>query len=210
MVGQTFFARVQRRLLEESRGGALFGSGTWTVAEAEDAALGAQQAFLGSTHLQIGYVEIPVTAGSATVTLPDDWIATALPAWRDSTGRSRSLPLGDRLEADLALGASQQTNGRPQLFVDASTDSLAGRLIPTPDEDGTLLLYYVPAGTAPTADAEEGALPDFLAVTYLQWATVAVLLSKVGRGFDPTRAAVANGKAQLAQAAVELLLGGYA
>ena len=210
MTDQQLLQQVQRRVLEPGVGGTLFRSGTWTVAEVLGYARTRQQAFLAASHAKLGLAQIATVVDTSAVDLPDDWIATVLPVWRTVAGAYRPLALGDRFEADHALGTGQATSGRPQLFVDGHNDSLQGHLIPAPDEAGTLFLYYIPTGPPIGIDGDTLLFTDDLARCALQWGLLAEMLGRIGRAHDPVRAATAQHKFELAAVATQILLGGFA
>lgn len=215
MTDQELLTELQIALLEQPDGGQSWPSEVWDRDEVLLALNGAVDAILVDTELQIQRVELPVLApAQGIVTLPSDWLATAHCVWRGSTNRRTPLGPADTTSADLAEPTWELVPGTPYCYadLDAAAQPVSGnlrlRLIPRPDEDGTLELMYVPQPAALNgAGATIGVVNEVL--SGVKYRTLARLLTKVGRMNDPERAQYCEQRYQLTRVVTEILLGGW-
>ena len=214
---QALFSAIQRRLNEPPDGGQSFFTQRWTHDELVRTAADRQDALLKATHLQIGMAAsgqpagvLEEQAGVATVTLPDDWIATVALIRFPSDRAPYLVDLADSWSADMGDRTMVAAAGVPRLCLDAETPSRTLRLIPAPAVAAPLLLYYVPRAAVLTGTGEYCTVPDELATPVLQYGILADLLSKTGRGQDLPRAQYCRGRWQLGIEVTEILLKGLA
>ena len=213
MTDRELLSELQYVLIEPPDGGDTWPSLIWTRAEVLDALNGAVRALARDTHMQVTRLEFPVVAGTTSIPLPVDWLATAHLVWRDALTSTRT-PLGpvDAFEGDLATPGWETTAGLPLGYVDLDGPMLTLRLCPTPAADGILELLYiaVPPTVAPALAGIEADLP--LASEFdsaVKYAALGTLLRKVGRLLDDERARYAERRYELTQTAATILLGGW-
>lgn len=206
------FSAVQRKLLEPDNGGASFFTERWTAAELSRVATDRQDNFLKWSHLQIGLsAPIPEVADQAQYALPFDWIATVAVIRTPPVGKSYLLDLTDSYDADNFNAGWQAASGRPLACRDVETPTRTLELMPPPaaNQLGSFSVYYVPRGTLLDGSGEPLVLPDELGLPALQYAILADLLGKVGRGQDLPRAAYCQQRVDLAYEVTEALLKGF-
>ncbi len=201
-------AQVARAVIEPEDGS--FPSGLWTGDEVYQFLTYGQQAFLRATHAQRGVALLDAVLGQAQYPLPDDWIATVRVVWRPTDGAPRELPVGDTLQADMAMPAWAQAAGTPRLFADAEFPTRTCQVMPAPDVAGQFELTYVPRAPVLTGSGESPTLPDTLTRAVLPWAALHGMLGKVARTSDGPRAAYCRDRLALAETATALLLKGFA
>lgn len=210
MIDQELLSEIQLALLEPSDGGQSWPSEVWTRDEALEALNSAIRTLLRETHLTTLRTEIAVPAGTLSIALPIDWLATATVVWRDTaTGVRRPIGPVDAFESDLALPGWETTTGTPIGIVDLDSATLTFRLAPTPDVDGTLELLYIPRPDPVNGNGQTLPIPDaFLSAE--KYGALGWLLRKVGRLQDPERAAYCEDRYELTRIAAEIILGGWA
>jgi hypothetical protein len=211
MIDRDLLSELQLVLLEPPDGGDTWPSLIWTRDEVLDALNGGVRALARDTHLDVQRVEIPLAANARTVALPADWLATAALVWRAATTNTRT-PLGpvDSFEGDLAAPGWEAAPGLPLGYADLDQTTLTLRLVPTPALAGTVELLYVRVPPTVTAGALGAPLPladEF--TTSVKYATLGMLLRKVGRLLDPERAAYCERRYELDRTAAALILGGW-
>jgi hypothetical protein len=210
LTDQQVLGVVQRRLIEGDDGGQSWPSALWSFGEVTLSLDQQQDRFLRATHCHVGIALVSAVIGQSRYDLPDDWIQTVLVVWRPAGGAPIELPLGDSFQADLAIPTWSTVPGTPRLFADAELPTRTGQVMPAPDVDGVFELVYIPRGTTLTGQGEFVTLVDDLARAALVPAVLGDLLSKVGRGADPIRAQACKDRVALAEAAVAILLQGFA
>lgn len=211
MTDRELLSELQYVLIEPPDGGDTWPSLIWTRAEVLDAVNASVRALVRDTHLVVARVEIPVPALATLLDLPADWLATAHLVWRASDDTRTPLGPVDAFEGDLAVPGWETDPGLPLGYADLDGPTLTLRLVPTPDEDGTIELLYIatPPEVAPLATAAPLPLaPEFASA--LKYAALGRLLRKVGRLLDDERAHYAERRYQLTQTAATILLGGWA
>lgn len=208
MTDQDLLSELQLALLEPADGGASFPSEVWTRDEVLDALNAAIRELVRASQILATRTELNLLAGTSTVTLPADWMATFLMAWQASGIRSPLLPT-DRFEADTALLAWELLPSRPIAYADLDSTTLTVRLVPGTSSDGTLEIVYAARPTAITGSGTILPLPDELA-SGEKYGALQSLLSKVGRMQDPERAAYCADRVTLVETAADLLLSGWA
>lgn len=209
MTDQSLLTELQLALLEPPDGGASFPSEVWTRSEVLDALNAAIRSLVRDTALLVLRTEIAVLAGTLSIALPADWLATAWIVWRTLTGSRIPLSPADAPEADLALPGWETTPGQPIAYADLDAATLTLRLVPTPLAAGTLELIYIPRPAEVTGANVLLPVPDEFASAE-KYGALSTLLSKVGRMQDPERAAYCDQRVALATMAAEILLGGWA
>jgi hypothetical protein len=213
MTDRELLSELQYVLIEPPDGGDSFPSLIWTRDEVLDAVNAAVRALARDSHLVVTRVEIPVPALSMHMDLPADWLATAHLVWRAADNTRTPLGPVDAFEGDLAQPGWETTPGLPLGYADLDGPTLTLRLVPTPDDDGTIELLYIatPPLVAPTIAGAATALPlapEFTSA--LKYAALGTLLRKVGRLLDDERAHYAERRYELTQTAADILLGGFA
>jgi hypothetical protein len=213
MTDRELLSELQYVLIEPPDGGDTWPSLIWTRTEVLDAVNAGVRALVRDTHLVVTRVELPVPALATLVDLPANWLATAHLVWRALDGTRTPLGAVDAFEGDLAAPGWETDPGLPLGYVDLDGPTLMLRLLPTPDEDGTIELLYIakPADVAPAVGGTAAALP--LAPEFdsaLKYAALGTLLRKVGRLLDDERARYAERRYELTETAASILLGGFA
>lgn len=209
MTDQEVLALLQYALVEPPDGGASWPSGLWTRDEVITALNNRMRQYLRDTQAIATRVEIPVVAGTNPVTLPSDWIATLAAVWRMADGTRIPLTPSDIFETDLALPTWETTTDTPIVILDGDDGTLTARLGPVPNADGTLELLYVALPVAANGSGVTLALPDEI-LDQVKYGTLADLLSKIGRGNDPLRAAYCQERFEVGELITEIILGGWA
>ena len=210
MIDQDLLSEFQLALLEPVDGGQSWPSEVWSRDEALEAVNSTVRMLVRETNLVVTRTELAVLAGALSVTLPDDWLASAAMVWRDTATGVRT-PLGpvDSFESDLALPGWETTQNTPIGWADLDTATLTLRLVPTPALPGTLELLYIPVPTAVNGNGMDLPIPD----DYLggvKYGGLGWLLRKVGRLQDPERAAYCDQRYEMTRLAAEIILGGWA
>lgn len=208
MIDQALLTELQYALLEPPDGGLTWPSLIWTRDEVLDAVNAGVRDLVRSTHLVVTRTELPTLAGTTTIPLPADWLATGSLVWRQGTTR---VPLGpaDSFEADLAVPGWEPTPGLPLAYADLDRTTLTLRLVPTPAANGTLELVYIARPADVSGDGDPFPIADEF-LSGVKYAALATLLRKVGRLLDPERAVYCERRADLTRIAADLLLGGFA
>lgn len=209
MIDRELLTDLQYCLIEPPDGGDTWPSLIWTRDEVLDAVNAGLRALVHDTHLQVARSELSITAGTQSIALPADWLATAHLVWRD-TATSVRTPLGpaDAFEADLAAPGWEMAAGLPLGYADLDGPTLTLRLVPTPLADGVLELLYV--AVPPLLDGSGADLPvasEF--ASGVKYAALASLLRKVGRLIDPERAAYCERRYELTTTVSGILLEGW-
>ena len=208
MIDQALLTEIQYALLEPPDGGASWPGEVWTRDEVLDGLNGGIRALLRDTHLLTARVETPVTAGTISIALPADWLATGYLVWRALAGTRTPLGPVDSFEGDLALPSWETVPGTPIGYTDLDQSTLTLRLVPTPVADGTLEILYVPRPDPVNGAGQTLPVPDEFA-SGIKYATIGWLLRKPGRLHDPERATYCEGRYTLTQIAAGLILQGW-
>jgi hypothetical protein len=212
VIDQDLLTAVQYALVEPPTGGLSWASDLWTTPEMYAFLDIRQQRLLKLTHLQVG---IGLIAGLPTVNryaLPDDWIASVMVLWDQTTDgvrRVRELFRTDMMQADLGLSSWEVTAGTPLAYSDADTPTRTIQLVPAPDALGWITVLYVPLASTPTGVGEELQVPDEWCHPVMKYGVLANALSKVGRAQDPQRAAYSEWRFQLGVEVSRLILNGW-
>lgn len=211
MLDRALLSELQLVLIEPPDGGDTWPSLIWTRVEVLDAVNGSVRALARDVHLDVARTEIAVPAGTLTIALPADWLASAALVWRDGVTGIRT-PLGpvDAFESDLAVPGWESAPGLPLGFADLDAAMLTLRLVPTPAATGTLELLYIRVPPIVTGTAPGTALPfadDFTSA--IKYASLGWLLRKVGRLLDPERADYCDRRYELTQTAAAIILDGW-
>jgi hypothetical protein len=164
-------------------------SGLWTQEEVLGYLRERQNRFVKESLALTAIATIPTTPNVATVNLPVDYITTVAVFFHDlDRGDWVPLEATDAWEFDHLQG-SQTPATRPVGYQESDIpESLTMRLVPTPQGNGEIELFYVSLcedidGTGQLLDLP----PDFAAV-YLKFGVLSDMLSKEGRGQDLIRA----------------------
>lgn len=211
MRDRDLLTELQLTLIEPPDGGDSWPSLIWARDEVMDAVNCAVRALARDVHLDVVRTQIVVTAGTRLIGLPADWLATAALVWR--TTASGRTPLGpvDSFESDLAVPGWEASRSLPLGYADLDQETLTLRLVPTPALDGVLELHYVRVPAVVTGAAPGTELPvadEFTAG--IKYATLGILLRKVGRLLDPERADYCDRRYELTHTAAAIILGGWA
>lgn len=211
MLDRDLLTELQLALIEPPDGGDTWPSLVWTRDEVLDALNAGVRALARDTHLDVARIELPVAAGTLSLALPSDWLATAALVWRDTLTQVRT-PLGpvDSFEGDLAAPGWETTRGLPLGYADLDQATLTLRLVPTPAAAGTVELLYIRVPPLVTALAPGAALPladEF--TSGVKYSALGTLLRKVGRLIDPERADYCERRYKLTEIAATLILGGW-
>ena len=210
MTDQALLQEIQYALLEPPDGGQSWPSEVWTRAEVLGNLNNNLWGWLRDTHALLTRVEQAELAASlGVVTLPSDCMATAACVWRPAGGVRTPLGPVDRFEGDLALPSWEATAGSPLGYDDFEASTLTLQLIPRPDANGTLELLYVARPTEVTGAGATLAVPEEF-LSGIKYGTLGMLLRKVGRLTDPTRAQYAEQRYDLTVLLTKILLGGFA
>lgn len=189
----------QYRLLEQYDPAA--GSGMvdqFSFAELLLAVQSRRDAFLAATEpvVTIGTPTF-VSAGTELVDLTDDIVRVVRANWLTLDGTYHPLRGGtdEGVQGSVRVGW-RQAPGTPRQWSVASTPNLSLRLVPVPDDGGTLTLMSVNTGPAvnTTANGNTGTVlgvPDDLAAG-VGWGAIELLCSKHGDGADGARAQFAG------------------
>ena len=214
MTDRELLDELQYVLIEPPDGGDTWPSLIWSRVEVLDALNAAVRALARDTHMQVARVELAVPAGTRSLPLPADWLATGSLVWRAADNTRTPLGPVDSFEGDLAVPAWETAAaGLPLGYADLDAETLTLRLVPTPAAAGTLELLYVavpPLATGdPPAPGTTLPLPEEL-VSGIKYHALATLLRKVGRLLDDERARYCERRGELTTMATEILLGGFA
>lgn len=199
--------QIQFTVIEPPDNGLNWPSGLWTHDEVVQYLDQRQNMFLKDTHFQFGIANIAATSGTGTYDLPDDWINTIRVLWIAEDGSTKELPRSDTWEADNGIPTWSYINGTPLLFYDGGKP-ITLRLMPAPDEDGTIQVHYVPYSALLTGDGELMTLPGEF-VGPIKYGALSDMFSKVGRAQDPVRAKYCEDRYQLGLEVARLLVEGY-
>lgn len=210
MLDRDLLSELQYVLIEPPDGGDTWPSGIWTRDEALDAVNAGVRALARDTHFRVSRIELPIVAGTLTVALPSDWLATAYLVWRSVTGTRSPLGPVDGFEGDLALPGWEAHPGLPLGYADLDATTLTLRLVPTPAESGIIELLYisVPPTALAVAPGTELPVPEEF-ISGVKYSALATLLRKVGRLLDQERADYCDRRAQLTETAAAIILGGW-
>src|SRR5262245_55728705 len=209
MTDRELLDELQYVLIEPPDEGDTWPSGIWTRSEVLDAINAGVRGLVRDTHLTLVRTEIPVVAGTLSIDLPVDWLATGYLVWRALDDVRTPLGPVDSFEGDLALpGWETTTAGLPVAYADLDLATLTLRLVPTPDADGTLEVLYVAVpdpidGTGLTIPVPEECSSG------VKYAALGILLRKVGRLMDPERANYCDRRYELTEVVTEIILGGW-
>jgi len=201
---QDLLTALQFHLLEPVDAGASWPSQLWTVAEVIAALNETQAALQKDLSLLFSRATLLTVPNTVRHALPADWIATERVSWRTP---SRATPLSrtDSVAADSALSGWDYLHPLtpPRGYTDGETPTLQIGVFPASSDLGVLDLLYValPASLSNTGLA--CTLPDEFTPALL-WGTLATLLAKPGRAYDPTRAAYCHDRVQETLAAAQL------
>jgi hypothetical protein len=210
MTDQELLTEIQYALLEPPDGGQSWPSEVWT----RDEVLGNLNSnlwnWLRDTHAITTRVELAILAAAlGVVPLPADWLATGAGVWRAANGVRTPLGPVDRFEGDLALPTWETVPAVPLGYDDFEADTLTLQLIPRPAADGTLELLYVARPASVTGAGATLPVPEeFLDAP--KYGCLAMLLRKVGRLVDPTRASYCEQRYDLCVTVTKILLDGWA
>lgn len=180
---QAVMQQIQNVMIEPPDGGATWPSGLWGQAEVVSYLNQRQNKFLKDTHFQFGIADIPATSGVQIYDLPDDWINSIRVLWIDGAGNVKELTRSDTWEADHGMVNWSDTPGTPELFFDGGKP-ITLRVMPAPDQDGTLQIHYVPYAALLTGGGELMTLPDEF-VPAVKYGALADMFTKVARAQDP-------------------------
>lgn len=191
-------------------------SDLWTLEEVLGYLNQRQYQFLRDTGLVMKRSSITSPPESFRHQLPSDVIAIQAVWWRDTgievheSQRFIEVRRGDGWEADALLPAWPSTlEQKPLIYMDAEVPTLQLQTAPPVFSGGVLDLLYVGLSTLLTGEEVDFAIPSEY-VPGLKWGVLADLLSKIGRGHDPIRAAHAESRYQEVVEAAKLLLSGFA
>ena len=207
---QTLMSNIQVNLIEPPNGGQTYPSGLWTRDEVIAACNYRQDRLLHDTLLEVGISAlIPVIIGQHRVNLPSDWLRTVTVVWRGSNGTVRELVRSSSFEADHTITTWESANSTPLSYHEFETPNLQIQIAPAPDVAGNLELLYCPTGTELNGNGELLVVPDELEHG-VRYGTLADLLSKDGRGKDPTRAQYCEDRFTLVIELTRIILDGWA
>lgn len=208
MTDQDLLTEIQYALLEPPDGGASWPGEVWTREEALDGLNSGIRSLLRDTHLQVLRAEQAIMAGTTSITLPADWLATGYLVWKSQAGVRTPLGPVDSFEGDLALPSWETVPGLPLGYADLDGATLTLRLVPTPLTDGTLEILYVARPDPLNGNGMALPVPDDFA-SGIKYAALGWLLRKPGRLQDPERALYCESRYTLTTIAAELILGGW-
>lgn len=210
MIDQALLEELQYALLEPPDGGQSWPSGVFSREDVIEATNAACRTLQRGTHLTTTYLEQFILAGSLSVSMPADWLATAHLVWRTFPENVRTpLTPVDAFEADLARPGWEIVRGTPFAYVDLDTNTLELRLVPTPNLTGVLENLYVPVPEAINGNGVEVPVPEEF-VSAVKYDALRTLLRAVGRLEDEERAKYCDERYEILELAAELLLKGGA
>ena len=199
--------QLQYHTLEVADLGNTWDSLMWTKDEVISYLNQRQNKFLKDSLLQVGLANIPMTAGTETYDLPWDWINTVRILLMRDDGSSKALGRSDTWEADNGVPNWSYVEGEPKLYYDES-DPISVTLMPIPDDDGTLLIHYVPLAGEFDGEGEPITVPNEF-MPPVKYGALADMFSKVGRANDPSRAKYCEQRYQLGVQVAKILLNGF-
>lgn len=205
--------QLQYRLLEVPDGGVSWPSGLWTRDEIISDLTQRQAKLLKNALLLItpSNPDSLVGAASTRVALPADLVRIVSVVFNDSvTGISRELLRSDSYEADHLIPSWDQTPAAyPLIYMEYETPTLFVQIAPSPINQGTLSLLYVPKGLPFTGNGVPESIPDEFGHA-LVYGVLADVLGKDGRGRDVARAQYADQRFNLAVDLARIILKGWA
>jgi hypothetical protein len=208
---QQLLTETQYATIETPDGGLTWASGLWTVAEVIAYANQRQRQFLRESGVVFARATLNTVPNTFTHPLPSDTIELRRVAWTTAGGVTTSLYRsasyeGDYLHADWPYIL---TLGPPTLFLDTESPTLTLRILPASHDNGVLSILYIPsAPSLANAGAVTLLVPDEY-VMAIKYGILADMLSKLGRGRDPERAAYAESRFALGVEAAKVLLKGF-
>lgn len=210
MLDQDLLSEIQYAVLEPPDGGASWPAEVWDRDDVLVAVNDAATALVRDTGCRVTYLEQFVAAGALSVSLPDDWLATAHLVWRAMPDETRAILLPtDAFEADAGLAGWEGTPGVPFGYVDRDAQTLELRLVPTPSTHGTLENLYHPRPEPVEGNGQTIAVPE-ITISAVKYGALATLLGGVHRLQDPARAAYCTERVRVVVAVTNLLLQGGA
>lgn len=218
MIDQDLLEQMQFAVVEPPDGGASWPSGLWTRDEVLDN-INQRQSKLLKNALILLTISTPVAVTAAVplgdnhtlVSLPQDLIRLVGAIWIGANGNIREVMRADTFEADhLMPGWDQGSTGiDPLVYFEYESGTLQIRIAPPPWQNGTLTFLYVAQGTTMTGDGIAVTVPAELAHV-IKYGALADMLSKDGRGKDPTRAQYCEDRFQLGVELARIVLKGWA
>lgn len=209
---QTLLSAVQTVVLEAPNGGLTFPSGLWTPEEVVTYANQRQADLLKRALVTRVRATIPTIPNNTRHQLPADWILSTRVAWQrlPAPGTILGLRRGDELEIGLATPnwEYQPVAADPYVYMDGDTPALQIQVAPPSQDAGLLHLCYVAIGETLTGGGVTLTIPDLLVPT-LKYGILADMFSKLGRAFDPTRAALCEARYAMGIAASQILMAGF-
>jgi len=208
---QEVLDEIQETLIETQDSGATWSSGFWTVSEVIGYLNDVQYDFLKKTLLLVTPTTLNTIPNTRRHALPQDWIATYDAAFKSSAATPVYSPLSrsDERELDLAIPSwPLEPEQTPLVYTEGELPTLTIQIAPAPQAGGVILLLYTALSTELTGAGVNFTVPDEL-VPAIKWGVIAEMLSKVGRGADPARAALARERYDLGVAAAQLMLHGF-
>ena len=143
--------------------------------------------------------------------LPDDWILTRRVAFHVAANDLTHLHQVDEWEMDQGFHDWQKETGPPQFWMDVQVPRGIIQTAPAASNSGQLQVLFVGRGTSTLAanvpQVTSFNLPNEL-IPPLKWGALAMALGKVGRGYDPERAAYAESRYREGIAMTKMLLDG--
>lgn len=184
----------------------------WTYEEVHKALEMRTYRFLLETGIARKEVLVGMPFGQVEAEMPQDAIEIRRVDWEydDLRQKPRVLQRIDTLQADYGQPQWDETPGEPVAYIKdpgMADNSMALRLFPQQDADGTLRIRYVPMPTLrPEVLCEPLPIPRMFTWA-LKWGVIADLLKKEGEANDPVRAAQAEKMYELGVDLARFLVG---
>jgi hypothetical protein len=200
---------VQGALIEPENSGASWASGFWTSDEVIGEMNDHQREFLLATLCLMTPATLVTIPNVLRHPLPQDWIITYDVQWHTSANVWKELPRSDSFEVDLMLtNWDYETQPQPDWSSDGDQATLTMQVMPAANDNGVLEIIYVACSATLSNSGIAFDVPDEFTPA-IKWGVISNMLSKVGRGIDPQRAAYAQQRWLEGIEAAKVMLRGY-
>lgn len=207
---QALLSYIQGKLSEPEDGGVSWASDHWTASEVIALVNQRQHRFLRETGLVFSIALMPTIPMQERHPIPDDWIAIERVVWvrLDNSikplERAESWGIDHEARRPIAGSLSE-----PRVWAHDLTPLNLIQTAPLASDAGQLEFLYLAAADPVDGTGQILILPDEYAAATLAYGVMADMLSKNGRGADPTRAAYCEQRWDLGVATAVLRLDGW-
>lgn len=206
---QDVLNEIQYATVEPVDAGQSFASGLWTVDEVIGYLNQVQVQFLGDTAALLQRTTLVAIPNTHRHRLPVNWILTQRVCWHGADGTFTELPRSDGWEADNGLPTwPYVTEPKPRVYMEAEAPIDQLQVAPGASDAGVVDLLYVGFGCTLGNAGETLTVPDECAAA-IKYGTLALMFGKIGRGYDPARAAYCQARYEQFVEAVQIMIAGW-